>query len=170
MEPIAGMTLPGLKRSLSQFAASEIRETIKEHGSLDSLPKPECWFTRQSHVNDTVHSKLINMIRAGNLGLGNLRKNRFGVQWRDCPWCESRGIQARLRESHVILLCRANRGVRLEERILRNNRVPLHEQLKAMITFNKRDWMYVRAMALSIGLVRCGSAGVRYNLDIFALV
>ena len=32
-------------------------------------------------------------------------KNKFGKQWKNCPWCEQLGIEEQLGEAHVILEC-----------------------------------------------------------------
>ena len=114
-EPIQGMTIRGLKKAILEVAASDVLEAKQAHPSMSSMPQPVSWFRLQSHVNDSMESKTLNQIRAGNAQLGNRMKNRLGKQWKLCPWCGVCGRNYSLRESHVILLCGANRVERQVE-------------------------------------------------------
>ena len=77
------------------------------------MPQPSTWFKIQPHVTDSAMSKVLNRTRAGNMELGNITKNRWGLQWKQGPWCLDKGVQQRLSEVHVILLCPVVKDERL---------------------------------------------------------
>ena len=58
-------------------------------------------------MNDSQSCKFLNIIRAGDAGLGNRRPNELGLSYKTCPWCISLGIITKLDELHVILECQA---------------------------------------------------------------
>ena len=49
-------------------------------------------------MNDSQSCKFLNIIRAGDAGLGNRRPNELGLSYKTCPWCISLGIITKLDE------------------------------------------------------------------------
>ena len=117
-ENIPRLTKPKLKSKLDDISINFVLDRKREHHSVGSLPQPEIWFKLQPHVTDGESSRVLNLTRAGNLGLGNRMKNIHGEQFQMCPWCEQRGIKTKLNEPHVILLCPGVRDIRKDLRII----------------------------------------------------
>ena len=110
-ESIPKMTKSGLKRKLDNIAIDFVLSVKRDHQSVCSMPQPEKWFKIQPHITDGEISRYLNFGRAGNLGLGNRMKNRNGEQFKMCPWCKQRGVNVRLNESHVFLICPGVRDI-----------------------------------------------------------
>ena len=104
-EKIPNLDLKQLKQAISDAAVRFALEEKQEHRSLQARPQPGKWFTLQRHVDDSRDSKILCMARSGNMMLGNRMKNKFGKQWKKCPWCEQQGVTEQLGEAHVILDC-----------------------------------------------------------------
>ena len=104
---IIDLTKKKLKDKIINAAVQFVLDQKRQHKSVDCMPQPSTWFKIQPHVTDSTMSKILNRTRAGNMELGNRTKNRWGLQWKQCPWCLDKGVQQRLSEVHVILLCPA---------------------------------------------------------------
>ena len=110
---IVDLTKKELKAKIINAAAQFVLDQKRQHKSVDCMPQPSTWFKIQPHVTDSAMSKVLNRTRAGNMELGNITKNRWGLQWKQCPWCLDKGVQQRLSEVHVILLCPVVKDERL---------------------------------------------------------
>ena len=77
----------------------------RQHSTLNTTPQPWTWFKLQPNVNDSKSSKIICQVRGGNALLGNRYKNRYGFKYDVCPHCESKGLNIKLTEQHVIFEC-----------------------------------------------------------------
>ena len=75
------------------------------NSSVVAASQPWKWFRLQGFVNDSRASRTLCRVRAGNAELGNRYKDRYGCTHVLCPWCLSKGVRARLVESHLILIC-----------------------------------------------------------------
>ena len=53
----------------------------------------------------SVHCAAINQFKAGDAGLGNRRPNHVGHSYKQCPWFSTQGVQTKLDEQHVLLVC-----------------------------------------------------------------
>ena len=104
-EKIPNLSLKKLKEAISDAAVRFVLEGKQEHRYLQAQPQPGEWFTLQRHINDSRDSKILCMARSVKMMLGNRMKNRFGKQWKNCPWCEQQGVTEQLEEAHVILNC-----------------------------------------------------------------
>ena len=114
---IAGLTKTQVKSRVVDAAVQFVLNNKREHPSVICMPQPARWFVQQPHVTNSVHSKVLNMARAGNLGLGNRMKNRNDKQYKLFPWCEHQGVDVCLNEPHVILICPAVKDIQLQQRI-----------------------------------------------------
>ena len=114
---IAALTKTQVTSRIVDAAVQFVLDNKREHPSVICMPQPERWFVQQHHVTDLVHSKVLNMTRAGNLGLGNRMKNRNDKQYKLCPWCKHQGVDVRLNEPHVILMCWTVKDIQLQQRI-----------------------------------------------------
>ena len=94
-----------LQKAMSDRAVSFVVTTKRAHSSVVAASQPWKWFRLQGFVNDSRASKTLCRIRAGNAELGNRYKDRYGCTHVYCPWCLSKGVRARLVESHVVLVC-----------------------------------------------------------------
>ena len=92
---IAALTTTQVTSRIVDAAVQFVLDNKREHPSVICMPQPERWFVQQHHVTDLVHSKVLNMTRAGNLGLGNRMKNRNDKQYKLCPWCKHQGVDVR---------------------------------------------------------------------------
>ena len=117
-ESIPTLTKPGLKKKLDNIAIDFVLSVKRDHQSVCSMPQPEKWFKIQPHITDGDISRYLNLTRAGNLGLGNRMKNINGDQFKMCPWCEKRGVNVRLKEPHVLLICPGIRDIRTSLEII----------------------------------------------------
>ena len=109
---IASLTKRKIAPLIRRLASLVILEEKQHLKSMVCLSQPMVWFTLQKHANDSLAGKILNMMRGGNFLLGNRGKNIQGKQWKECPWCLISGDHEPLRESHVILACRAASVVR----------------------------------------------------------
>ena len=95
----------GLQKAMSDRAVRFVVSTKRGHSSAVAASQPWKWFRLQGFVNDSRASRTLCRVRAGNAELGNRYKDRYGCTHVLCPWCLSKGVRARLVESHVVLIC-----------------------------------------------------------------
>ena len=114
---IAGLTKTQVKTKVVDAAVQFVLYNKREHPSVTYMPQPTRWFVQQPHVTDSELSKVLNRTRAGNLGLGNRMKNRNDKQYKLCPWCKKQGVDVRLNEPHVILMCPAVNDIQIQQKI-----------------------------------------------------
>ena len=94
-----------LIQAITYKAVSYVVGIKTQHATLNAVPQPWDWFRLQVHVNDSRASKTLCQVRGGNAQLGNRYKNRFGKKYEWCPYCATLGVQEKLNEAHVILVC-----------------------------------------------------------------
>ena len=68
------------------------------------MSSEKSWFKRREYITDTVGSRLIAKVRAGNYGVGNTYQ---GIK--NCQLCGAHNMN---HESHIILMCRGLSEVR----------------------------------------------------------
>ena len=97
-----------LNAALRCRAIDHVMAVKAEHTTMSVVPQPRSWFKLQSHVTDSVASRTLCCVRAGNTLLGNRFKNRYGATYDVCPFClETHQVRTALRESHVLFKCPA---------------------------------------------------------------
>ena len=96
-----------LPRKLRTAAAVFVMSVKSSHVSMLAVAQPWKWFRLQGHVNDSLASKYLCMVRGGNAQLGNRYKNRYGFKYEGCPSCLSLGLNLKLGEAHVLFGCPA---------------------------------------------------------------
>ena len=101
-----------LDRSLKAYAVRRVMEVKESHTSMMSTPIPVQWFKVQGHVNDSIASKWLCLVRGGNAQLGNRYRNKYDKTYLTCPRCSSVGNEVKLNEAHVVLACTAVYGLR----------------------------------------------------------
>ena len=106
------------KRVLREDSIKNVRALKLEHTSLVCMPDPRVWFQLQDHVTDDSLSKLLNMVRVGDVGLGNRRPNDLGYSYKLCPVCLDQEEMFLLCEAHVLLACQATDFVRRSSGLL----------------------------------------------------
>ena len=79
------------KKCLREDSIKNVRALKLEHSSLTCLPDPRVWFQLQEHVTDDKLSKVLNSVRAGDVGLGNRRPKDLGHSYKLCPDCLGQG-------------------------------------------------------------------------------
>ena len=96
-----------LKKRLSEIAVKGVLEQKRQLVSLSCMPTPQVWFKLQPHVCVTKARGLLNRLRAGDKGLGNLRPNIHGSTTKWCSRCLIKGLVNHLTEHHVVISCKA---------------------------------------------------------------
>ena len=96
-----------LVKAMADRAVKFVMKVKRSHPSVGAIPQPWKWFQLLAHVNNSKASKLLSQIRGGNAQLGNRYRNRYGIMYELCPFCEDLGVRVRLGESHVVLRCPA---------------------------------------------------------------
>jgi len=94
-----------LKKRIQSNQIIKLQMTKQSHSSLKWLSEPNKWFKPNPQVNDSKECAALNQFKAGDAGLGNRRPNHVGRTYKQCPWCYSLGVTAKLDEQHVLLDC-----------------------------------------------------------------
>ena len=71
LSSFVGVSRARVCRQVEMWSISKVQSMIKEHRSLVTLSEPSKWSSLQPHVNDSAQSRIINRIRAADVGLGN---------------------------------------------------------------------------------------------------
>ena len=66
-------------------AVAFVMSVKSSHVSVSAVVQPWEWFRLQGHVNNSLDSKYLCMVRGGNAQLGNWFKNRYGFKYEGCP-------------------------------------------------------------------------------------
>ena len=91
------------KRKVKSAAADYHRKLAKaeidQKSTLRAFPRPsdKMWFKRNEYIDNTVSTRILSKMRAGNYGVGNTYK---GIK--DCQLCGAKNMN---HESHIITKC-----------------------------------------------------------------
>ena len=83
----------------------KLQLTKQSHTSLKWLLEPSNWFKPNPQLNDSKACAALNQFKAGDAGLGNRRPNHVGQSCKQCPWCHTLEVFAKLDGQHVLLDC-----------------------------------------------------------------
>ena len=127
----------------------KLQLTKQSHTSLKWLSEPSNWFKPNPQVNDSKECAALNQFKAGDAGLGNRRPNHVGQTYKQCPWCCTLGVIAKLDEQHVLLDCPSTSFARFSTgaQSFRDARSPMMSKEQIMKEFLGGDRSDVNVMS-----------------------
>ena len=95
-----------IKKVVANHYMLLVKSEIDQKSTLRAFPRPsdKMWFKRKEYIDNTLASRTISKIRAGNFGVGNTFE---GIK--DCQLCGATNMN---HESHIIIKCKNLKEVR----------------------------------------------------------